>query len=62
MSGLNSFFAIYTGVLFTLYSHAVSHEFNRLNIKIDYLTQETQQLKNLYNENIIEKSLDKYKI
>ena len=50
---MSAFFAIYTGVFFTLYSYAIGYEFKILHNKIDYLTQETIQLKNLYNANIV---------
>uniref|UniRef100_A0A6C0I650 Uncharacterized protein n=1 Tax=viral metagenome TaxID=1070528 RepID=A0A6C0I650_9ZZZZ len=74
MSVVNSFFTIYTGLFLTLCSYGLDYEFKILHNKIDYLTQETIQLKNLYNANIINnpnvtnkdiidnKLLDKYKI
>jgi hypothetical protein len=47
-----SFFSIYTSVFFTLYTISISHEFKILHNKIDHLTQETKELKNLYYSQI----------
>ena len=47
-----SFFAIYTSVFFTLYTFSISYEFKILHNKMDHLTQETKELKNLYYSQI----------
>jgi len=46
MSTVNTFFAIYTGVFFTLYTYSVSHEFKSITNKLNSLNTQNVNINN----------------
>ena len=46
MSTVNTFFAIYTGVFFSLYTYSISHEFKSISNKLNSLNTQNVNINN----------------
>lgn len=46
MSTVNTFFAIYTGVFFSLYTYSISHEFKSISNKLNSLNTQNVNMNN----------------
>ena len=46
MSSTNTFFAIYTGVFFTLYTYSLSHEFKTIKNNLNILNNQNVNINN----------------
>ena len=46
MSSVNTFFAIYTGVFFSLYTYSISHEFKSISNKLNSLNTQNVNMNN----------------
>jgi len=46
MSAVNTFFAIYTGVFFSLYTYSISHEFKSISNKLNSLNTQNVNINN----------------
>lgn len=46
MTAVNTFFAVYTGVFFTLYTYSISHEFKSISNKLNSLNAQNVNINN----------------
>jgi len=50
MSAVNTFFAVYTGIFFTLYTYSISHEFKTIQNKLNVLNNQNTTINNELSE------------